>query len=105
MKKVVLPTIIFISFCVVNIKAYKMDHSLIYNDLNTINFREKFKGEELMNIKKICSYDFCDYINTENITNSLDTFTKKYLDNIYNEDEKKMLFVKGIKITKVVFNN
>jgi len=89
----------------INTKALSKEHPLIFNDLSTTNFEEKLSEINLSDIKKICSYDFCDYFSGENIKTSIQKFLKNYLDTINDEEVKNTIKVKGLKITKVILEN
>lgn len=105
MKKILLYLFIFMSILKIDAMARGFDHNLIFDDLNTINFQEKLKDIDLNRISKICSYDFCDYLKGNNIEDSLEIFTKKYIKNIQDEEIKNTLNVKGVKITKITLKN
>ena len=54
------------------------------------------------NIKYICTYNYCDYLQSNNIDESIEIFINKYIKNIKDEEIKNTLKVKGVKITKIV---
>lgn len=73
------------------------------DNLNTNNILSKYSEED--NIKYICSYNFCDYLRSDNLKRSIEIFKDKYIKSIKNDDIKNTLKVKGIKITKIVFKD
>ena len=96
--------ITFISLLLINSALVNKEHTVILKDVNTINIKNIIKEEDLPNIKKICSYDFCDSIRGKNIKSTIDIFTKRYLKKHLSDDEiKKTIYVKGLKITKIVY--
>ena len=73
------------------------------NNINGINiYKLKNKISINDNIKYICTYDYCDYLQSNNIDESIEIFINKYLKNIKDEEIKNTLKVKGVKITKIV---
>ena len=94
--------ILSISLLFLTISVFAKNELLILNDINTKNFREKIDFLQLSQIKQICSYDYCDYVDIDDINSNLYNFTKKYIAMIDDEELQKMLLVKGIKITKIV---
>ena len=73
------------------------------NNINGINiYKLKNKISIKDNIKYICTYDYCDYLQSDNIDESIEIFINKYLKNIKDEEIKNALKVKGVKITKIV---
>lgn len=102
MKKIILFTMVFISIFLVDTFAIPKERSILLDDVNTLNIKDKVKNIDFSEIKKICSYDFCDYIDGSFFKSSINTFTNKYLNTINDEEIKKELRVKGIKITKII---
>ena len=74
-----------------------------YSDLNSKNFFSRIKN--IHDIKMICSYEYCDYIDSNNIKLSFNKFINNYIENIDDEEIKNTLKVKGIKITKIIYKN
>lgn len=105
MKNILLYTIPFLSLLFVNAKIINSEHQLIFDDLNTINFSEKIDNINLKNIKKICSYDYCDYLKKDNIKHGIDEFTNKYIRTLNDSEIINTIKVKGIKITKIILEN
>ena len=73
-----------------------------YSDLNSKNFFSRIKN--IHDIKMICSYEYCDYIDSNNIKLSFNKFIN-YIENIDDEEIKNTLKVKGIKITRIIYKN
>lgn len=96
--------ITFISFLLINTAIIEKEHVVLLKDVNTNNISEIIKEEDLPNVKKICSYNFCDYIRGKNLKSSMEIFIKKYLKKQPQDDEiKKTIYVKGLKITKIIY--
>ena len=76
----------------------------LYN-INHLNLENKINNDNIHNIKKICSYDYCDFFDGDSIKQSIERFANKYLDTIKDEEIKNTLKVKGIKITKLIYRN
>ena len=77
-----------------------------YDNINHFNLEkvlEKRGGSA--NVKKICTYDYCDLFRGDSLKEGIEIFINKYLDTINNEETKNSLKIKGVKITKVIFNN
>lgn len=74
-----------------------------YSDLNSKNFFSRIKN--IHDIKMICSYEYCDYIDSNNIKLSFNKFINNYIENIDDEEIKNTLKVKGIKITRIIYKN
>lgn len=76
------------------------------NNINHLNLEEKIiKDNSEYDIKKICSYEFCDFFDGDSIKGRIEKFTKRYLNTINDEEIKNTLKVKGIKITKIIYKN
>lgn len=76
------------------------------NNINHLNLEEKIiKDNSEYDIKKICSYEFCDFFDGDSIKARIEKFTKRYLNTINDEEIKNTLKVKGIKITKIIYKN
>ena len=99
MKKIfILIILILITF---NLNVYSKS-KIKFNDLNTLNFIKKINNEEFFSqIKKICTYKFCDYAKGQTIEDKLYNFEISYFNTLEDEDLINELKVKGIKITKV----
>lgn len=106
MKKIFLLLILLSTILIVStVKAERSDKEIIFDDLNTKNFIAKAGYLELHSIKKICSYDYCDYLNGNNVYDVLDNFKKNYLKTVKNKEDRLILNVKGIKITRLILEN
>ena len=102
MKRLFLYILAFIFLFIINSTVLAQDRTLLLSDVNTKNFVNKVTYVSLSNIKKICSYDYCEYVNTQEFENDLAGFTKKYIASISDVETQKTLLVKGIKITKII---
>lgn len=102
MKKIIvlIGTLIFLALGGAN--ALNEGHPLIYDDLNTLNFADKMQNVRSENIRKICSYEYCDDWLGGNTKAGIETFVNRYLKTLNDEEIKNTLKVKGIKITKVI---
>lgn len=97
-------TIVFCSLLLINIVFIKNDHPVLLDNINTFNIVGTIKDEDLPKVKKICSYDFCDYIRSKDVKSSMELFIKKYLNqNRVDDETKKTIYVKGLKITKIIY--
>ncbi len=105
MKKVLLTLALLISILgiITNIFANN-ENSISFDDVNTINFIKKTEHINVQSIKKICSYDYCDYLMQPLTSKSIEHFTENYLHTIKDEEEKSILKIKGIKITKIILD-
>lgn len=101
--------ILTISFYLLSLTSFKPANSepneLHFNDLTTMNFYRRNDELDFHSIKKLCSYDYCDYLIGDNIKEGLDIFTKNYLKTIEDEETRAILQVKGIRITKIILQN
>ncbi len=79
------------------------EHSI--DDLTTLNFYKRSNEIDFHSIKKLCSYDYCEYFTGESVKEGLSNFTKNYLRTIKDEETRAILQVQGIRITKIIFNN
>ena len=104
MKKYFIFICIFASLFLISAKALNRDRAMILEDINTLNFSNK-SGVDIHSVQKICSYDFCDYIRSDNVKRAMEIFTDNYLKTIEDEEIKNTLKVKGIKITKIIVQN
>lgn len=77
---------------------------LYYEDLTTLNF-SNHDELDFHTIKKLCTYDYCNYIKGESLREALEIFTREYLKTIPDEEVKSILNVKGIRITKIILLN
>ena len=82
----------------------KNSYSTVDN-LTTLNFYEREDEFDFHNIKKLCSYEFCEYMMGETLEEGLDNFTKSYLKTISDEEVRSIIKVKGVKITKIIYKN
>ena len=103
MKKVLAILIIISIFF--NINVLSKSNKISFKRVNTLNFTNVIRSEEIYyRIKKICSYNFCDYAVGENIKDKLSNFEESYLKTIGDVDIKNELKIKGIRITSVYLN-
>ena len=105
LKKFLISLFIFVFLLLLNSTVFAEERSFLLNDVSTLNFREKVKSIPLFNIKKMCSYEYCDYVNLENVNLGIEEFSKKYIATISDAEVQKTLMVKGIKITKLILYN
>lgn len=106
MKTFLCGAITFFSFLLVNAAIVETEHSVLLKNISTKNIDTVLKDEDLFKVKKICSYEYCDYLRGTNIKNSMDIYIKKYLKRTpLDEEIKKTIYVKGLKITKVIYSN
>ncbi len=105
MKKVVASFIIFVflGFVILNVNVKAQENEMNLENINTRNFRAKMGYLKLTSIKKICSYDYCDYVRGETFSETVEIFTRNYLSSIQDEELKANLRIKGIRITKLIF--
>lgn len=94
--------LVFIFLFVVNSTVFADSRTILLDNVNTKNFKEKLQTIPLSNIKQVCSYDFCDYVNIDEINSGLINFTKKYIATIDDVEIQKIISVKGLKITKII---
>ena len=100
MKKLFYLLTILLFFTSISVKS--QEKKIKFNDLNTLNFEEKINNEEFFSqIKKICTYNFCDYAKGDTINDKLYNFEESYFNTLDNDDLISELKVKGVKITKV----
>lgn len=103
MKKLLYP-LIFASLLLINTQVRAGERVLLLNDVSTNNLDSKLSSINVSGIKKICSYDYCDYIDMNNLKASLDTYVRKYIEKVDSEEERNTILVKGIKITKIILD-
>lgn len=105
MKKIVVILIILICFISFELAPLaESDEDLYFESLTTLNFKDR-KDLDYNSIKKICSYDFCDYRSGDNLQEAIEHFTMNYLKTIPDEETRSILSIKGIRITKIVLLN
>lgn len=103
MKKFILINSIFMLtiLSMLGVSASKRDSLVIaFDDVTTLNFNEKTAKYNIESIKKICTYDFCDYVRGQSKMESILIFTENYLKNV-DREVAASLRVKGIKITSL----
>lgn len=105
LKKILIFLFTFTSLFIINLDAFAEQRIVLLNDVNIHNFKEKIKSISISSIKKICSYDYCDYVDLNKIDSGLTNFVKKYISTINDVEMQKTIEVKGIKITKVILYN
>lgn len=81
------------------------EETMKLENISTLNFKAKMGYLRLFSIKKICSYDYCDYNRGNSFDETIEIFTRNYLKTIEDEELKATLRIKGIKITKLIFEN
>lgn len=74
-----------------------------YDDVTTKNILTKFNENVLNNISKVCTYEYCDYLDVTRGEDGIFNYVSKYLKTLNDEDIKNTLKVKGVKITKIIF--
>lgn len=100
MKKIFYLLTILLLFTSISVKS--QEKKIKFSDLNTLNFVEKINNEEFYTqIKKICTYNFCDYAKGDTINDKLYYFEESYFNFLNNDDLVSELKVKGVKITKI----
>lgn len=72
--------------------------------VNSFNFVDYMESITYNEVYSICSYDFCYNVLEGNSKESIDNFSKLYLNDI-SDDDLLIVNVKGIPITKIVVNN
>lgn len=103
MKKMIFTTFLILLILFINFNTTaKSSKEILFDDMTTENFIAKSGYLPFNSIKKICSFDFCDYSRGENAFETLEIFTRNYLKTINDEEVKSALKVKGIKITKII---
>ncbi len=103
MKKMILLLISF--FTIVCSVQGLSNREVTFDDLSTKNFEKVMNGINHQEIKNICTYDFCDYAVGSSYKEILDNFVVNYFKTFDNQELKANLQIKGVKITKVVFQN
>jgi hypothetical protein len=104
MKRIGLFLIVVLSL-VSNICAKSRETTIEYDNLSTLNISNVLNEEDIRGIKYICSYDYCEFVKGLDLKKIIRVFTYKYISSIENEDIKNSLNVKGIKITKIIYEN
>ena len=102
LKKILPYLISFIFLFIINSTVFAEEKSILLDDVNTKNFTLKVTNIPLSNIKELCSYNYCDYVDNDDFKTNLSNFTKKYIANISDVEIQKSILVKGIKITKII---
>lgn len=96
---------ILLLFIILNIKesfAYKNCNLVIEpKNVTTKNLSEYVKENISRDINYFCSYDDCYLVKEKNINISISNFEENYFKRL-NEDDRLILNVKGIAITKIV---
>jgi len=98
---------LIISFIIsfLNVKANDITKTNEFNNLNTKNFVSEMEKKGITGVYKVCSYEYCDNVDSSNLSVGIKDFFKRYLDTINDEETKKSLIVKGLKITKIFYND
>ena len=92
--------VIKVSMLIFLLSLFLNDTSNNINGINIYKLKNKISIKD--NIKYICTYDYCDYLQSDNIDESIEIFINKYLKNIKDDEIKNTLKVKGVKIIKIV---
>ncbi len=71
------------------------------NNINTLNFIEKTSHIPFESIKKICTYDYCDYLRGVDKTSSIELFVNNYIKQ-KDAETASYLKIKGIQITGII---
>ena len=97
---------LIISFLIsfLNVKADNFTNIKEFNNLNTKNFVSEMEKRGIRGVYKVCSYEYCDNIDNENLSVGIRDFFKRYLETIQDEDIKNALSIKGLKITNIYYN-
>lgn len=102
-KNMLLLIVIFMSCFLMNVFALNEKKYIDLDNVTTNNFFEKV-NYSVNDIKELCTYDFCDYIKSQNKYEMIEIFQKNYLNTIKDDEIKSSLKIKGIKITKIILN-
>ncbi len=89
----------------INVGVHAQDSEMILENINTRNFKAKMGYLKLTSIKKMCSYEYCDYVRGDAFDETIEIFTRNYLKTIEDEEAKASLRIKGIRITKLIFED
>lgn len=101
----VLAILTFLGVLFINVGVRAQDKEMNLENINTRNFKAKMGYLKLTSIKKICSYEYCDYVRGDSFDETIEIFTKNYLKTIEDNEVKASLRIKGIRITKLIFEN
>ena len=77
-------------------------------NVSSKDFLKVVEEQNIQNIAKICTDDFCDYLRGLNIEDSFSLFVQKYQDyltEIYSEERALEVVLKGFPITKIEILN
>lgn len=102
-KKVIVAILAVLLFGCINVHAQISDIVVSFEDVTSLNFVERTQNYNIERIKKICTYDYCDYIKGSDKLSSIEIFTKNYLKS-FDKETAAILKVKGIRITNIVLN-
>lgn len=105
MKKLIMTLAIFlvVGAIFLNVKVRALEGEMNLDDISTANFKAKMGYLKLTSIKKMCSYDYCDYVRGDTFDETVEIFTRNYLRTIQDDEVRAGLRIKGIKITKLIF--
>jgi len=76
--------------------------------INSNQFIEYIENNKIVNIKKLCAKDFCDYLRSNNIKRAFEIFKQKYQEYLIKEsDEETALstILKGFELTIISQND
>lgn len=79
----------------------KTIESINLNSNELLNYMEE---NNLKNIKKICTFDYCDYVRSTNTKRAVELFKtnyEEYLSKKVGEEKAREIILKGFKITKI----
>ena len=73
-------------------------------NINNTELLNYIQDHHLTNIKAICTYDFCDYVRSENMNRAMEIFTQKYKENLASQKGEEAAIsatIKGFPITEI----
>mgnify|MGYP006069852889 FL=1 len=95
--------IIMLALVIVSIKpTYGLTNEAL--NLNSNELLNYIEENNLKNIKKICTDDYCDYLRSTNIKRAVEIFKtnyEEYLREKVGEEKAREIMLKGFKITKI----
>jgi len=104
-KYIFLMGIILLSLIIVSIEpTYGLDEMNYKTYVNSNEIMNYIKENHLENIKKICTNDFCDYLRSTNLEESISIFKKKYQEFLETKIDKETalsIILKGFPITDI----
>lgn len=101
--------IIMMSLLVLSIKpTYGLTHKDVEINVNSNDLLAYIKENQIKNITKICTIDFCDYIRSANTEKAIEIFKKKYqnfIEEKTNEEVALSTILKGFTITTLEYSH